>query len=94
MSVWDEYPQDYRAAEVRFALAAVRAGECGIQLGREGLGGVDDRCGGRGGGRRRGGGGGLLLSGFAAGGQRQREGGGEGELVHGKAPVRDAGPGI
>ena len=34
MSVWDEYPQDYRAEEVRFA-CAVRAGECVSVVGCE-----------------------------------------------------------
>jgi len=55
MSVWDEYPQDYRAPEVRFALAAVRAGECVSAVGLSGagksnwMGFLANRCGDAGG---------------------------------------------
>jgi hypothetical protein len=38
MSVWEEYPREYRAAEVQAALAAVRAGECVSVIGLSGAG--------------------------------------------------------
>jgi hypothetical protein len=38
MSVWDEYPQDYRAAEVRAITSAAQAGECVSVAGLSGSG--------------------------------------------------------
>jgi hypothetical protein len=54
MSVWDEYPREYRAAEVGAVLAAVRAGECVSLVGLSGagksnlMGFLANRCGGAG----------------------------------------------
>jgi hypothetical protein len=53
MSGWDDYPRDYRAAEVRAVLAAVRAGECVSMIGLSGagksnlMGFLANRCGGK-----------------------------------------------
>jgi energy-coupling factor transporter ATP-binding protein EcfA2 len=38
MSIWDEYPLDYRAREIAGLCAAVRAGECAALLGLSGSG--------------------------------------------------------
>jgi len=38
MSVWDSYPPDYRAAEVRAITGATRAGECVSVVGLSGAG--------------------------------------------------------
>lgn len=38
MSAWEAYPQEYRSAEVRAILAAVRAGECVSLIGLSGAG--------------------------------------------------------
>jgi hypothetical protein len=54
MSSWDDYPRDYRAAEVRAVLAAARAGECVSIVGLSGagksnlMGFLAYRCGGAG----------------------------------------------
>ncbi len=38
MSIWDSYPPDYRAAEVRAIISATRAGECVSVVGLSGAG--------------------------------------------------------
>ena len=38
MSAWDAYPANYREAEVRAILAALRAGECVSVIGLSGAG--------------------------------------------------------
>ena len=38
MSIWDNYPTDYRAAEVRQIISAVQAGECAAVTGLSGSG--------------------------------------------------------
>lgn len=38
MSIWDSYPTDYRATEVRATLSAVKAGECVSVVGLSGAG--------------------------------------------------------
>src|SRR5512139_2902009 len=38
MSAWDAYPENYRAAEVRQVLMAIRAGECAALIGLSGAG--------------------------------------------------------
>jgi hypothetical protein len=38
MSIWDEYPADYRSKEITSLLAAIRAGECAAVIGLSGAG--------------------------------------------------------